>query len=171
MQDLWLDPTNVSRTGAGRHGNIFSFRSREKDVLDFSSYRSGCYANHASGATIERLRVHDVAHFVKLTIAVVAVSMSVAAQTRQHHGNVNLCVPEWKYKNPFQNTALIGQQSIPLQAGIDFTKMHPPLEFRHNRLIEARAVGPRTSFWPPEPPLSAIEGCDVTHTDVPRSIH
>src|SRR5260370_25731398 len=31
----------VSRTGAGRQGNIFSFRSREKNVLDFSSYRSG----------------------------------------------------------------------------------------------------------------------------------
>src|SRR6266496_231214 len=30
----------VSRTGAGRQGNIFSFRSREKNVLDFSSYRS-----------------------------------------------------------------------------------------------------------------------------------
>jgi hypothetical protein len=27
----------VSRTGAGRQGNIFSFRSREKNVLDFSS--------------------------------------------------------------------------------------------------------------------------------------
>jgi hypothetical protein len=29
----------VSRTGAGRQGNIFSFRSREKNVLDFCSYR------------------------------------------------------------------------------------------------------------------------------------
>src|SRR6266852_4721059 len=28
----------VSRTGAGRQGNIFSFRSREKNVLDFSSF-------------------------------------------------------------------------------------------------------------------------------------
>ena len=27
----------VSRTGAGRQGNIFSFQSREKNVLDFSS--------------------------------------------------------------------------------------------------------------------------------------
>jgi hypothetical protein len=35
----------VSRTGAGRQENIFSFRSREKNVLDFSSYRSGCYNN------------------------------------------------------------------------------------------------------------------------------
>jgi len=30
----------VSRTGAGRQGTIFSFRSKEKNVLDFSSYRS-----------------------------------------------------------------------------------------------------------------------------------
>ena len=29
----------VSRTGAGRQGYIFSFQSREKNVLDFSSYR------------------------------------------------------------------------------------------------------------------------------------
>ena len=29
----------ASRTGAGRQGNIFSFPSREKNVLDFSSYR------------------------------------------------------------------------------------------------------------------------------------
>jgi hypothetical protein len=28
----------VSRTGAGRQGNIFSFQSRDKNVLDFSSY-------------------------------------------------------------------------------------------------------------------------------------
>jgi len=35
----------VSRTGTGRQGNIFSFQSREKNVLDFSSYRSGCFAS------------------------------------------------------------------------------------------------------------------------------
>ena len=34
----------VSRTGAGKQGNIFSFQSREKNVLDFSSYRSGLIA-------------------------------------------------------------------------------------------------------------------------------
>src|SRR6266702_169522 len=36
----------VSRTGAGRQVNTFSFRSREKNVLDFSSYRSGFIANY-----------------------------------------------------------------------------------------------------------------------------
>ena len=34
----------VSRTGAGRQGTIFSFRSKEKNVLDFSSYRSRFFA-------------------------------------------------------------------------------------------------------------------------------
>jgi len=34
----------VSRTGAERQGNIFSFQSREKNVLDFSSYRPGVIA-------------------------------------------------------------------------------------------------------------------------------
>ena len=33
----------VSSTGAGRQGNTFSFRSREKNVLDFCSYRSGFF--------------------------------------------------------------------------------------------------------------------------------
>jgi hypothetical protein len=34
----------VSRTGAGRQENIFPFQSREKNVLDSSSYRSRCFA-------------------------------------------------------------------------------------------------------------------------------
>jgi hypothetical protein len=34
----------VSRTGAERQGNIFSFQSREKNVLDLSSYRPGVLA-------------------------------------------------------------------------------------------------------------------------------
>ena len=33
-------------TGARRQGNIFSFQSREKNVLDFCSYRSRYFANH-----------------------------------------------------------------------------------------------------------------------------
>ena len=34
-------PTPPLTHGAGRQGNIFSFRSREKNVLDIPSYRSG----------------------------------------------------------------------------------------------------------------------------------
>jgi hypothetical protein len=43
MQDPRHDQPLVSRTGAGRQESIFSFQSREKNVLDFSSYRSGVY--------------------------------------------------------------------------------------------------------------------------------
>jgi len=38
----------VSRTGAERQGHIFSFQSREKNVLDLSSYRSGYFNNYPS---------------------------------------------------------------------------------------------------------------------------
>ena len=47
MQPRWKHarfvarPDPVSPTGAGRQGNILSFRSKEKNVLDFSSYRPG----------------------------------------------------------------------------------------------------------------------------------
>jgi hypothetical protein len=40
----------VSRTGAGRQENIFSFQSREKNVLDFCSYRPGHSAQNANQA-------------------------------------------------------------------------------------------------------------------------
>src|SRR4029077_9628726 len=51
MQPGWNQATSAARpplspTGAGRYVNIFSFRSREKNGLDFSSYRSGFFANH-----------------------------------------------------------------------------------------------------------------------------
>ena len=55
MQDPRHDQPLVSRTGAGRQGNIFSFRSREKNVLDFSSYRSGCFVNHPLLLIVARL--------------------------------------------------------------------------------------------------------------------
>ena len=38
----------VSRPGAGRQGNIFSFRSRGKNVLDFSFYRSRYYVKDSA---------------------------------------------------------------------------------------------------------------------------
>jgi len=37
MQDPRHDPTPRLAHRAGRHGNIFSLRAREKNVLDFSS--------------------------------------------------------------------------------------------------------------------------------------
>jgi hypothetical protein len=104
--------------------------------------------------------LNDVMHVPKLAMAVVAVSISVVAQTRQQHGYGYICEPELKYKNPFPHTAVIEQQSTLLHTGIDLTKVIPPTEFR--RLIKARAVSQRTSFWPPEPPLG-LPPCPAWH--------
>jgi hypothetical protein len=49
-----MDPCKIHRTThplvhaqeAGRQGNIFSLRSREKNVLDFFSYRSRFFNNY-----------------------------------------------------------------------------------------------------------------------------
>src|SRR5215813_4695102 len=48
----------AARTGAGWQEHIFSFRSREQNVLYISSYRSGVYANYDSerGSPTERIR-------------------------------------------------------------------------------------------------------------------
>jgi hypothetical protein len=61
MQDPRYDPTLVSRTGAGRQGNIFSFRSREKNVLDFSSYRSGFFNSHSGAYHISDMKTAVIA--------------------------------------------------------------------------------------------------------------
>ena len=39
---------------AGRQENIFSFRSREKNVLDFSSYRSGFFNRLMEKGSMDR---------------------------------------------------------------------------------------------------------------------
>src|SRR6201981_1410699 len=46
----------VSHTGAERQGNIFSFQSREKNVLDLSSYRPALLSK-------SRLEPRDCRHF------------------------------------------------------------------------------------------------------------
>jgi hypothetical protein len=71
-------------------------------------------------------------YFPKLAIAVVAVSMSVAAQTPQQHGQVYLCERESEYKSLFPRPVLVELQSTPLQTGIDLTKVISPPEFRPN---------------------------------------
>ena len=45
-------PPRLTHRGAGRQGNIFSFRSREKNVLDFSSYRSGFFASYTDASIV-----------------------------------------------------------------------------------------------------------------------
>src|SRR5262252_2529190 len=51
----------LSHRGAGRQGIIFSFRSREKNVLDFSSYRSRFFANLLLRRWLTCLRFSDKA--------------------------------------------------------------------------------------------------------------
>ena len=57
MQDPPHDQTARSRTGAGSQGNIFSFRSTEKNVLDFSSYRSRCYDSYGCRECVQRILI------------------------------------------------------------------------------------------------------------------
>jgi hypothetical protein len=47
----------VSRTGAGRQGHTFSFRSRENNVLDIPSYRPGDYTQNSGSAGSFELRM------------------------------------------------------------------------------------------------------------------
>src|ERR1700746_1633875 len=49
----------VSHTGAERQGNIFSFQSREKNVLDLSSYRPG-NRHGLSASEIDRRRHYSI---------------------------------------------------------------------------------------------------------------
>src|SRR5262249_12250569 len=96
--------------------------------------------------------------------------MGVVAQTP--HGNAYFCSLIQKNKNPFLNMMAIEQvPSTNPQNGIDWTMVIPPPEFQRHRLIEAKAVSPRTSFWPQEPPSQPAEECDFTHTNVQGSIH
>jgi hypothetical protein len=103
-------------------------------------------------------------YFSRLVISFV--SMSVAPQIPHQHGNVYFCEQGSEYKNPFPHPAVLAQQSTPLQTGIDLMKVIPPPEFQ--RLIKARAVGPRTSFWPP---LWPPQGCELAHTNGQHSFH
>ena len=77
----------------------------------------------------------DVMCFPRLAIAVVAVSMSVAAQTPHQHGQAYLwylCEWESEYKNLFPRPVVVELQLTPLQTGIDLTKVVSPPEFRLN---------------------------------------
>ena len=96
-------------------------------------------------------------YFPKLAIAVLAVSMSVAAQTPQQHGQAYLwyCEPESKYKNLFPRPVVVELQT-PLQNGIDLTKLISPPEFRPNGNGLKIADKMLISL---QPPLSPSEAC------------
>jgi hypothetical protein len=98
-------------------------------------------------------------YFPKLAIAVLAVSMSVAAQTPQQHGQAYLwylCERESEYKNLFPRPVVVGSQSTPLQTGIDFTKVISPPEFRPDG--NALKIADKTLISL-QPPLSLSEPC------------
>jgi hypothetical protein len=98
----------------------------------------------------------DVMSFPKLAIAVLAVSMSVAAQTPQQHGQAYLCEPESEYKNLFPRPVVVELQSTPLQTGIDLTKVISPPEFRPNG--NSLKIADKTLISL-QPPLSPSEPC------------
>jgi len=103
-------------------------------------------------------------YFTKLAIAVLAVSMSVAAQTPQQHGDVYLwylCQREPEYKTLFPRPVVVELQSAPLQTGIDLTKVISPPEFRPNG--NGLKIADKTLIVP-QPPLSPSEPCQLIQT-------
>lgn len=105
-------------------------------------------------------------------VAVALITLSIGAVAQTPHGNAYFCSLIPKEKNPFLNMIAIEHHpSTTPQNGIDWTRVLPPSEFSRHRLIEPKAVSPRTSFWPQEPPSRPAEGCEFTHTNVQRSIH
>jgi len=112
----------------------------------------------------------EMMHFSKVAVAFITVSIGLVAQTP--HGSAYFCPLTPKDKNPFLSLMAVEQTSSTTpQNGIDLRRVIPPVEFRRHRLTNARAVSPRTSIWPPEPPLWPPDQCEFTHTDVQRSIH
>jgi len=103
----------------------------------------------------------------RVAVALITLSIGVVAQTP--HGNAYFCSLMPKDKNLF-----LDMMAIELLPSTTPQKWHrldevaPPPEFRRHRLVEAKAVSPRTSFWPQEPLSRPAEECDFT---VRRSIH
>jgi len=98
-------------------------------------------------------------YFPKLAIAVLAVPVSVAAQTPQQHGDVYLwylCQRESEYKNLFPRPVVVELRSTPIQTGIDFTKVISPPEFRPHGNVLKMADETLISL---QPPLSPSEPC------------
>jgi hypothetical protein len=97
-------------------------------------------------------------YFPKLAIAVFAVSMSVAAQTTQQHGQAYLCDRESEYKILFPRPVVVELQLTPLQTGIDLTKVISPPEFRFNG--NGLKIADKTLISL-QPPLSPSEPCQL----------
>jgi hypothetical protein len=104
---------------------------------------------------VPRRMGRDVMYFPKRAIAVLAVSMSVAAQTPQQHGQAYLCERKSKYENLFPRPVVFELQSTPLQTGIDLTKVISPPEFRHGLNIADKTLVNL------QPPVTPSEPCQL----------
>ena len=98
-------------------------------------------------------------YFPKLAIAGLAVSMSVAAQAPEQHGDVYLwylCQRESEYKNLFPRPVMVELQSMPARTEIDFTKVISPSEFRPDgnalKIADKTLINPQPPLWPPSEP-------------------
>jgi hypothetical protein len=104
-------------------------------------------------------------HFSRLAIGVVAVSMTLAAQTPQRSGNAYFCPQKPRYENPFPH-AVLAQSTALLRAGIDLTKVIPPAEFQAHHFTsgDMTVIGFKPALSPPD-------GCFLIHIDEKRNIH
>jgi len=132
----------------------------------------GMLQQHDIGVKMAGARWAEMLYFSRVAVALIIVSIGGVAQAS--HGNAYFCPLIPKDKNPFLSLMAVEQPSSTIpQHGFDLTRVIPPPEFRRHRLVKERAVSPKTSFWPPEPPLrlAAAQACESTHTDVQGSIH
>lgn len=104
-------------------------------------------------------------HFSRLAIGVVAVSMTLAAQTPLRSGDAYFCPQKPKYKNPFPHAGL-AQSTALVRARIDLTKVIPPAEFQahHITLVDMTGIGFKPAVSPPD-------GCQLIHIDEKGRIH
>lgn len=104
-------------------------------------------------------------HLLNLAIGITAVSVTLSAQTPTRSGHVYFCPQEPEYKNPFSHPALAPSTAL-LRAGIDFTKVIPPVEFQsyHITLVDMAGIGFKPAWSPPD-------GCQIIHFDKNGGIH
>src|SRR5262249_8867007 len=112
----------------------------------------------------------EVMYFSKLAIAVVGLSMSIAAQTPQRPRYVMACPSELKTyrtsRNPFLRSASVEPTSTTLlNSRLDWTKLTPPAEFHPHNLTGLDTMRVNLHFTTPP------YGCVLVHMDEKGRIH
>jgi hypothetical protein len=109
----------------------------------------------------------DIMHFPRLAIAVVAVSMSVVAQTPQRSSYAYFCPSELNmHRNPFLRSASFEPSSSTLlHSRMDWRKLTPPREFRPHDLTALDTMGVNLHF------ITSPFGCVLVHIDEKGRIH